>query len=65
MVYIWVPSEQKVDSFYHLVGTGNVDQIKVGHNAYVKASDVKFINGSKKLTPSNTPEEAKAASLKK
>lgn len=70
LVYIWVPSEQKVDLFYHLVGTkfyatGNVDQIKVGHNAYVKASDVKFINGSKKLTPSNTPEEAKAASLKK
>ncbi|ALJ23678.1 s-layer protein [Lactobacillus gallinarum] len=70
LVYIWVPSENKAELFYHLVGTkfyatGNIDQIEVGHNAYVKANDVKFIDLGLKLTPSNTPEEAQAAALKK
>ena len=70
LVYIWIPSENKTELFYHLVGTkfyatGNVDQIEVGHDAYVKASDVEFINTGLKLTPSNTPEEAQAAALKK
>lgn len=69
LVYIWVPSENKAELFYHLVGTkfyatGNVDQIEVGNNAYVKASDVKFINQGLTLTPSNTPEEAQAAAKK-
>ena len=32
---------------------------------YVKASDVKFVENSVKITPSNTPEEAQAAALKK
>ncbi|MFM9597719.1 hypothetical protein ACKI1O_51475, partial [Streptomyces scabiei] len=41
LLYIWVPSENKAELFYHLVGTkfyatGNVDQIEVGNNAYVK-----------------------------
>lgn len=66
LVYIWVPSENKAELFYHLVGTkfyatGNVDQTEVGNNAYVKASDVEFINQGLTLTPSNTPEEAQAA----
>ncbi|CDI42888.1 S-layer protein [Lactobacillus helveticus] len=69
LVYIWVPSENKAELFYHLVGTkfyatGNVDQIEVGNNAYVKASDVEFINQGLTLTPSNTPEEAQAAAKK-
>lgn len=69
LVYIWVPSENKAELFYHLVGTkfyatGNVDKIEVGNNAYVKASDVEFINQGLTLTPSNTPEEAQAAAKK-
>lgn len=68
LVYIWVPSENKAELFYHLVGTKfyatGVDQIEVGHNAYVKANDVEFINTGLKLTPSNTPEEAQTAALK-
>lgn len=74
LVYIWVPSEKKVELFYHLVGTSfyasttptsHWSTINVGHKAYVRASDVKFITVSVKLTPSNTPEEAEAAALKK
>lgn len=70
LVYIWVPSENKAELFYHLVGTrfyatGNtVDHIDVGSNAYVKASDVEFVNQGLTLTPSNTPEQAKAAAQK-
>lgn len=64
LLYIWVPSDQKAELFYHLVGhkmfaTNGVNQIDVG-DGYVKASDVKFIAGVK-LTPSNTPAEAAAA----
>ena len=63
LIYIWVPSENKAELFYHLVGTkfyatGNVDQIEVGNDAYVKASDVKFVNIGLTLTPSNTAAEA-------
>ncbi|BDR61077.1 SLAP domain-containing protein [Lactobacillus xylocopicola] len=61
LLYIWVPSEQKADLFYHLVGhkfyaTGNIDKIDVG-NGYVKAKAVKFVDGVK-LKPINTLEEA-------
>ncbi|WP_243419864.1 hypothetical protein [Lactobacillus helveticus] len=55
LLYIWVPTEQKAELFYHLVTT-----VK---DAYVKASDVEF--HGVKLTPSNTPEEAQTAALKK
>lgn len=70
LVYIWVPSEQKAELFYHLVGThfeattpasNQNPTIEVGKDAYVKASDVEFVEQSTKLTPSNIPEEAKAA----
>lgn len=69
LMYIWIPDKNKADLFYHLVGHsfyatgkgGDQDRINVGSNAYVKANDVKFIEQSKKLTPSNTLEEAKAA----
>ena len=69
LVYIWVPSENKAELFYHLVGTkfyatGNIDRINVGSDAYVKASDVKFINQGLTLTPSNTAAEAEAAAKK-
>lgn len=69
LVYIWVPSENKAELFYHLVGTkfyatGNIDRIDVGSDAYVKASDVKFINQGLTLTPSNTEAEAEAAAKK-
>lgn len=74
LVYIWMSSENKAELFYHLVGTSfyasttptaRWSTIHVGKNAYVKASDVKSIDIGLKLTPSNTPEEAKAAALKK
>lgn len=72
LVYIWVPSENKAELFYHLVGTSfyasttptaHWSTINVGHDAYVKASDVKFVYGVK-LTPSNTAAEAQAAAQK-
>ena len=65
LLYIWVPIEQKAELFYHLV----TKRLDADHNyftvkdAYVKASDVEF--HGVKLTPSNTPEEAQAAALKK
>ena len=69
LVYLWVPSENKAELFYHLVGTSfyasttateKGSTINVGHNAYVKADDVKFVRGIQ-LTPSNTAAEAQAA----
>ena len=72
LVYIWVPSENKAELFYHLVGTSfyasttptaHWSTINVGNDAYVKASDVKFVYGVK-LTPSNTAAEAQAAAQK-
>ena len=73
LVYIWVPSENKAELFYHLVGTSfyasttptaRKSRIEVGHNAYVKANDVKAIDVGLKLTPSNTAAEAEAAAKK-
>lgn len=70
LVYLWVPNENKAELFYHLAetslyasesATSKGSTIDVGKDAYVKASDVKFIEKSKNLTPSNTAEEAKAA----
>lgn len=79
LTYIWVPSENKAELFYLLAPTSdwkNVlrlsnngqyvsDNIPLKANTYVKASDVKFVENSVKLIPSNTPEEAQAAALKK
>lgn len=54
LMYIWVPSENKAELFYHLVGTSfyatttptaRQSKIDVGHDAYVKADDVKFAGG--------------------
>ncbi|MBP2058937.1 hypothetical protein J2Z60_002128 [Lactobacillus colini] len=66
LVYLWVPSEQKAELFYHPVAQrmyatskGSSDIIEL-HNGYVKASDVKF-NMGLKLIPGNTPQEAKVA----
>ncbi|KRL89687.1 SLAP domain-containing protein [Lactobacillus kalixensis] len=69
LIYIWVPSENKAELFYHLVentfsATGTTSSINVGNNAYVKANDVQFYTDSVALTPSNTPEQAKAATQK-
>ena len=76
MLYIWVPSENKVEEFYHLSPFTIGDEINYVQYAtheiaasttvydkgpYVKVDDVKFVDGSVKLTPSNTPEQAKAA----
>lgn len=75
LVYIWVPSENIAEEFYHLTpsrywkdvqrlsSTGQYvrDHIALKDPSYVKANDVKFVDGSVKLTPSNTPEQAKAA----
>lgn len=67
LTYLWIPSENKAELFYHLTtnrvtveyvpGLDSEASIKDG---YVKASDVKFAEGVK-LTPDNTPEAAKAA----
>lgn len=65
LLYIWLPKENKAELFYHLVGKsfyatkGEWSAITV-KDGYVKADDVKYSMGIK-LTPSNTPEEAKAA----
>ncbi|MGN1271877.1 MAG: SLAP domain-containing protein [Lactobacillus sp.] len=67
-LYIWVPSENKAEQFYHLVGN-SVDGIKGTLNftdGYVKVNDVKFGTNSISsfLPASNTPAEAKAAANK-
>lgn len=71
---LWSVDQKRGELFYHLVGTSfyasttptaRWSTIHVGKNGYVKASDVKSIDIGLKLTPSNTPEEAKVASLKK
>ncbi|MGQ5710041.1 hypothetical protein [Lactobacillus sp. PSON] len=65
LLYIWLPKENKAELFYHLAGKsfyatkGEWSTITV-KDGYVKAEDVKYSMGIK-LTPSNTPEEAKAA----
>lgn len=63
LLYIWVPAENKVDLFYHLVGNEFYatqpevsEKIKVG-DAYVKKNEVEFFRGIK-LKPSNTAQDA-------
>ena len=66
LLYLWVPSENKAELFYHLVGN-SVEGSKGSLNftdGYVKASDVKFDTDSVALTPSNTATEAEAAAKK-
>lgn len=66
LLYIWVPSENKAELFYHLVGkevASNNGHISFD-DGYVKASDVQFMNNSKAITPSNTAAEAEAAAKK-
>lgn len=66
LLYLWVPSENKAELFYHLVGN-SVEGSKSSLNftdGYVKASDVKFDTDSVALTPSNTAAEAEAAAKK-
>ena len=77
LVYIWVPSENKAELFYHLAPTSswkNVLRLDNGKyvrdniplkDTYVKANDVQFVENSVKLTPSNTAAEAEAAAQKK
>lgn len=78
LIYIWVPSENKVEEFYHLTPTrywqdvytlssnGQYvkDHIALKNDNYVKASDVHFEQNSVALTPSNTGAEAEAAAKK-
>ena len=66
LLYIWVPSENKAERFYHLVGkevASNNGHISFD-DGYVKASDVQFMSNSKAITPSNTAAEAEAAAKK-
>lgn len=67
LLYIWVPSENKAELFYHLVGKSvysNQGEVQFA-DGYVKASDVRFDPNSTSLTPSNTAAEAEAAAQKK
>lgn len=77
LLYIWVPSENKAEEFYHLAPDSHwKDVLRLSSNgqyvndhmpikdAYVKASDVQFIENSVKLTPSNTAAEAEATAKK-
>lgn len=79
LVYIWVPSENKVEEFYHLIPFTVGDEIsyiqyathEIGAStniydkgAYVKVKDVQRVENSVKLTPSNTAAEAEAAAKK-
>ncbi len=67
LLYIWVPSENKAELFYHLVGKSvysNQGEVQFA-DGYVKASDVRFDPKSTSLTPSNTAAEAEAAAQKK
>ncbi|WP_278341271.1 FIVAR domain-containing protein [Lactobacillus acetotolerans] len=66
-LYIWVPSENKAELFYHLATPSltfqqqgiKPDVYKDKNYNYVKASDVKYISGPI-LKPENTSEEAKS-----
>lgn len=67
LLYIWVPSENKAELFYHLVGKSvysNQGEVQFA-DGYVKASDVRFDPNSTSLTPSNTAAEAEPAAQKK
>ncbi|GAA2962450.1 SLAP domain-containing protein [Lactobacillus kefiranofaciens subsp. kefirgranum] len=77
LLYIWVPSENKAELFYHLAPTSYwKDVLRLSNNGqyvhdhiplkdtYVKASDVQFVESSVKLTPENTITEAQTATQK-
>ena len=73
LLYIWVPSENKAELFYHMKGhmfyaTNKPDGKGGGQvdfdDSYVKASDVRFISGVR-LSPINTAEEASQAAKQK
>lgn len=77
LLYIWVPIENKAEEFYHLAPDSHwKDVLRLSNNgqyvndhmpikdAYVKASDVQFVENSVKLTPSNTAAEAETAAKK-
>lgn len=77
LLYIWVPSENKAEEFYHLAPDSHwKDVLRLSNNgqyvndhmpikdAYVKASDIEFVENSVKLTPSNTAAEAEVAAKK-
>ena len=73
LLYIWVPAENKAELFYHMKGHwfyatdkpdgGGGSEVDFG-DSYVKASDVRFIDGVK-LSPINTAEEASQAAKQK
>lgn len=67
-LYLWVPSENKAELFYHVVGqpalyyeNRKVNQLL--YDGYVKASAVRKVKGLK-LKVSNTPQEAQAQAVK-
>lgn len=65
LLYIWIPSENQAELFYHMVGKsaeGHTSELDFD-DGYVKANDVTSLGV--KLIPANTPEEAQAAALKK
>lgn len=70
-MYIWVPSENKAELFYHIVATNKTfdqnhapntsyraDNVEIG-NAFVKATEVETYSGLTKPAIINTAEEAK------
>lgn len=68
LLYLWVPSENKAELFYHLVGKSAYSTNGEIHfsDGYVKANDVQYDKDCiNQLTISNTSEEAEAAALKK
>lgn len=79
LIYMWVPSENKVEEFYHLTPFTIGDEIsyiqyathEIGattniydKGAYVKVNDVQRVENSVQLTPSNTAAEAEATAKK-
>ena len=61
-VYLWVPSENKAELFYHVIGYPNSNTNELKDYGYIKASAIKKIRGLK-LEPINTAAEAKADSV--
>ena len=61
-VYLWVPSENKAELFYHVIGYPNSNTNELKDYGYIKASAVKKVRGLK-LEPINTAAEAKADSV--
>lgn len=60
-LYLWVPSEKKVELFYHTTGEANTKTNKLDNEGYILASDVKKVEGVK-LTPINTASETETQS---